>query len=102
MTYREAATRTLKKRGPMHYRDLTAAIMADGSVKTSGATPAATLNAIVAVDIHDNFVDLGGESMSAQSCLGGVSLVFGRELPLELLLSEQGTVAGMAAVIDRE
>ena len=52
MTYREAATRTLKKRGPMHYRDLTAAIMADGSVKTSGATPAATLNAIVAVDIR--------------------------------------------------
>ena len=52
--------------------------------------------------IHDNFVDLGGESMSAQFCLGGVSLVFGRELPLELLLSEQGTVAGMAAVIDRE
>ena len=52
MTYREAATRTLKKRGPMHYRDLTAAIMADGSVKTSGATPAATLNAIIAVDIR--------------------------------------------------
>ena len=35
----------------MHYQDLAAANMADGSVQTSGATPAATLNAIIAVDI---------------------------------------------------
>ena len=35
----------------MHYQDLAATIMADGSVQTSGATPAATLNTIIAVDI---------------------------------------------------
>lgn len=51
MTYREAATQTLKKRGPMHYQELAATIVADGTVQTSGATPAATLNAIIAVDI---------------------------------------------------
>ncbi len=35
----------------MHYQALAAAIVADGSVQTSGATPAATLNAIIAVDV---------------------------------------------------
>ena len=51
MTYREAAVQFLKERGPMHYQELAAAIIAAGLVQTSAATPAATLNAIIAVDI---------------------------------------------------
>lgn len=35
----------------MHYQELAAAIIASDLVQTSGATPAATLNAIIAVDI---------------------------------------------------
>ena len=51
VTYREAAVHFLKERGPMHYQELADAIIAAGSVQTSGSTPAATLNAIIAVDI---------------------------------------------------
>ena len=51
MTYREAAMRFLKEREPMHYRELADAIVAAGDVQTHGATPAATLNATIAVDI---------------------------------------------------
>ena len=51
MTYREAAIQLLKKRGPMHYRDLADAITATGLVQTDASTPAASLNATIAVDI---------------------------------------------------
>lgn len=50
-TFREAARRVLAERGPMHYQDLAAAIMAAGLVQTDSATPAASLNATIAVDI---------------------------------------------------
>ena len=51
LTYREAALQLLKERGPLHYQDLADAIMAVGLVETDAATPAASLNATIAVDI---------------------------------------------------
>ena len=51
MTYREAAIRFLTERGPTHYRELADAVVAAGDVRTHAATPAATLNATIAVDI---------------------------------------------------
>jgi len=51
MTYREAALQLLKERGPMHYQDLADAITAAGLVQTNASTPAASLNATIAVDI---------------------------------------------------
>ena len=51
MTYREAAELFLGRRGPMHYRDLVDAVRKAGLVRTTGATPAASLQAIIAVDI---------------------------------------------------
>lgn len=51
MTYRQAAIRILKERGPMHYEKLADAIMAAGLVQSRSLTPAATLNATIAVDI---------------------------------------------------
>ena len=51
MTYREAAIRFLKERGPMNNQELANAVVAAGEVKTPGSTPAATLDAIIAVDI---------------------------------------------------
>ena len=54
MTYREAALKVLSEQGPMHYRDLADAIIAAGLVQTSAATPAASLNATIAVDIKRN------------------------------------------------
>ena len=52
MTYREAAIRFLKERGPLHYQELAEAVVAAGAVQAHGATPAATLNATIAVDIR--------------------------------------------------
>jgi restriction system protein len=51
LTYREAARRILVDRGPLHYRDLADAIIEAGLVQTEGATPEASLNATIAVDI---------------------------------------------------
>ena len=41
----------LKDRGPLHYGDLADAIVQTGLVHSTGATPAASLNATIAVDI---------------------------------------------------
>jgi restriction system protein len=51
MTYREAAIKLLREHGPMHYRDLADAIVGAGLVQTAGSTPAASVNATIAVDI---------------------------------------------------
>jgi len=51
MTYKQAALHMLQERGPMHYQDLADAIMKASLVKTEGSTPAASLNATIAVDI---------------------------------------------------
>jgi len=51
LTIREAAIRVLKERGPLHYQELTDAVLAEGLAKSTSATPAASLNAVLAVDI---------------------------------------------------
>ena len=51
MTYREAAISILRDRGPLHYQVLADAIAQAGLVRIAGATPAASLNATIAVDI---------------------------------------------------
>ena len=51
MTYREAAMRLLRERGPMHYRTLAQSIVAGQLVQTDATNPAASLNATIAVDI---------------------------------------------------
>ena len=52
MTYREAAITILKDRGPLHYQDITEAILQSGLVHTTGATPAASVSATITVDIR--------------------------------------------------
>lgn len=52
MTYREAAIEALKERGPLHYRDLTNAILQAGLVDTAGVTPEASVNARITVEIR--------------------------------------------------
>lgn len=51
MTYKQAAVQVLHERGPMHYQDLANAIIQAGLVQTDATTPAASLNATIAVDI---------------------------------------------------
>ena len=51
MTLREAAIRVLTERGPLHYQELTQAVLDAGLAESSSATPDASLNAMIAVDI---------------------------------------------------
>ena len=54
MTYREAAIKVLKDRGPLHYRALMDAIRQSDLMCPTGATPEASLNAAITVDIRRN------------------------------------------------
>ena len=54
MTFRDAAAAVLRERGPMHYRDLAEEILNRGLVQPDGKTPAASLNAMIAVEIRSN------------------------------------------------
>ncbi|MDP2308619.1 MAG: restriction endonuclease [Pseudomonadota bacterium] len=52
-TFAEAARTVLTQAGaPLHYRDITQRALSAGLLQTTGATPAETLNARVAVDIQ--------------------------------------------------
>ena len=54
MTLREAAASVLRAGGPKHYEALTDEILAKGLASSSSKTPAASLNAMIAVDIKRN------------------------------------------------
>lgn len=54
MTLREAAIELLRAGGPKHYEKLTEEILAKGLASSSSKTPAASLNAVIAVDIRRN------------------------------------------------
>ena len=51
LSLREAALQVLTERGPMHYRELAKVILDGGLATSSSQTPAASLNAVLAVDI---------------------------------------------------
>lgn len=51
LTYKEAAIRLLKERGPMHYRELAEAAVSECLVVTDAVDPASSLNATIAVEI---------------------------------------------------
>jgi restriction system protein len=51
-TLRQAAAELLRELGPTHYRELTEEILKRGLASSSSKTPAASLNAMMAVDIQ--------------------------------------------------
>lgn len=53
-TLREAAIEVLRERGPSHYETLTEEILTRGLATSSSKTPAASVNALIAVDIKSN------------------------------------------------
>ncbi len=56
MTLRDAAIEVLRTAGPKHYEKLTEEILAKRLASSSSKTPAASLNAVIAVDIKRNGV----------------------------------------------
>jgi acyl carrier protein len=53
----------------------------------------------VHVGFNDNFLDLGGESLAAMSCIVRLRDAFGVTFMMEDFLSEEATVANFAARI---
>ena len=50
--------------------------------------------------VHENFLDLGGQSIAATICIQHIFEIFGVVLPLRSFFEASGTVAGLANIID--
>lgn len=51
--------------------------------------------------IHNDFLNLGGDSLAAMRCINRVSAVFGVELPVDLFLLDSASVAKVASEVDK-
>lgn len=54
------------------------------------------------IDVDDNFLDLGGDSLSAMLCVSRVRNAFGVELFLEEFFMDDATVAQLSRIIDEK
>lgn len=52
------------------------------------------------IGIHDDFLTLGGDSLSAMLCISRVRIAFGVELSMEDFFVEPATIAALATIID--
>jgi acyl carrier protein len=52
------------------------------------------------IGLRDNFIDLGGHSLTATRCINRIRLVFGVEVPLDAFFVEEADVATIAEMID--
>jgi acyl carrier protein len=53
------------------------------------------------VGIHDDFLDLGGDSFAAMRCIIDLKATFGVELPLDVFFEEPASIATVAAELER-
>ena len=53
------------------------------------------------VGLHEGFLELGGDSLSAMVCISRIRSTFGVEVPLEEFFLDQATVSDFARLIDR-
>lgn len=53
------------------------------------------------IGLHDNFIDLGGHSLSATRCINRIRVVFDVEVPLDAFFVDPADVAAIAELIDR-
>jgi acyl carrier protein len=53
------------------------------------------------IGIHDDFLDLGGDSLAAMRCINRIRARFDVELPLDAFILEPAHIAGVAAQLDR-
>jgi acyl carrier protein len=52
------------------------------------------------VDLHHDFLDLGGHSLSATLCINRIKDALAIELPMDMFLVAPAHIAGIAAEID--
>ena len=52
------------------------------------------------VGVHDNFIELGGNSLSATRCINRIRETFGVDVPVDAFFLEPGDIATMARLID--
>jgi hypothetical protein len=80
--------------------------------ETGGAVPGPDTEQIVlqiwrevlqisGIGIEDEFLGVGGDSLSAQRCINRIISIFGVELPLDLFLLSSANVAQIAQEISR-
>ena len=53
------------------------------------------------IGIHNDFLNLGGDSLAAMRCINRISAVFGVELPVDLFLLDFASVAKVASEVDK-
>jgi len=53
------------------------------------------------IGIHDDFLGLGGDSLTAMRCINRIIATFSVEVPLDLFLIESATIAQVASEIAR-
>lgn len=53
------------------------------------------------IGIHDDFLGLGGDSLTAMRCINRIIATFGVEVPLDLFLLESANIAQVASEIAR-
>lgn len=61
-------------------------------------------SAILNVDtigVHDDFLDLGGDSLSATRCINRIRTAFAVDVPLEAFFAARVDIAALAPEIDR-
>ena len=53
------------------------------------------------IGVHDDFLAMGGDSLSAMRCINRIVSASGVELPLEAFLVEPAHIAGLARLLDQ-
>jgi acyl carrier protein len=52
------------------------------------------------LEAHDNFIDLGGHSLTATRCINRIRVQFKVDVPLDAFFMEPGDIASIAELID--
>jgi hypothetical protein len=53
------------------------------------------------VGVHEDFLDLGGHSLSATLCINRIKEMFSVEVPLDAFFLEPAHIAAMASLVDQ-
>ena len=52
------------------------------------------------LEAHDNFIDLGGHSLTATRCINRIRVLFKVDVPLDAFFMDPGDIASIADLID--